>query len=300
MILLYHNDFDGLASAAILRKHLRTWGITTQRCVPVDYGTSWFPWPEASANDGFAVVDFQYHPHAIVWIDHHATTFSSPGLRSHFQLRQQDGDAVVWDAQAPSCAQAIASWTGNHHPTVVTAANKVDQARFSDPDEYILSRAPEIDLMHTNRSMTSAQRDTIMDALEEDDLEGAGWVMRKEAEEAQQQRAEFLSISRNNSWLSGTVVMCDATEHQHVRFSTFKFFPEAEMTCVVAARKTGGYLINMYKNPWKPPTTVNIGVLLQSYGGGGHANAGVVQFPTGTSGAVWGLARELAQIVQAY
>lgn len=297
MILLYHNDFDGLASAAILRRQLIDWHMPVTKCVPVDYGTEWLPWPATAPNEPFAVVDFQYHPCAIVWIDHHATTFSSAQQHAHFQLRQAAGDSVVWSAAAPSCAQVVDSWLGSKHPTVVAAANKIDQSNYASAEEFLLERSPETDLAHTVRTVTAGQQQQLLDALEEDDIEGAAWVVNDAAATAAARRRHLLKDVHNRCWMVKTAAVYNATETTHLRFAPFMVYPDALLTCVVSNRRDGGFLINLYKNPWKAGCNHHLGNQLQRLGGGGHAGAAVLQLPDSGLEETWRTARQLIDIL---
>ena len=299
MYLLFHNDFDGLASATLLREKLRTWDITTTRCVSVDYGNNWTSgWPD-EAPGAVAVVDYEYHANALLYFDHHATSFRTESHREHYELRCAAGDTVLLDPTAPSCTSVIAQWAGwtQRYPNVVALANQIDQADFTSVEDYLFGRSTALDLLHTFHRTTEFERLSIMTALEQDNPDEASWVVRSTAQELLRYREVQVRLSESHCWMNGSVALFDARDVSNLRFVPLHYYPEAAVVCAVAT-SANHFLINVYANPWSTASHLHIGTLLSTYGGGGHANAGVVQ-PFKTYHDAWSVAYEVAAQINA-
>jgi len=85
--LYFHNDFDGMASGAVMLNFLRSRGDDIVSYNPIDY----FPdvnrkWPEYKFKKPFILVDFRYHPAADWWFDHHLTSFFKKKWQNSFKV----------------------------------------------------------------------------------------------------------------------------------------------------------------------------------------------------------------------
>src|SRR5688572_22189187 len=78
--LYYHHDYDGVVAAAMVTSTTRT----ELELTPVQYAPD-LNWTEKRLAVETGIVDFLYHPEATLWIDHHATTFSSEAVRERFR-----------------------------------------------------------------------------------------------------------------------------------------------------------------------------------------------------------------------
>lgn len=162
LLILHHNDLDGIASAAIVYKYMKTFfeTIITQA---VQYGDTWDPELIARA-DATILVDFSFPNmyalaiacNYLVWIDHHETVrtqqqdaWYDPTL---FGIRSVDLSAceLTWNCYFPGIRMPNAikwigdrdTWKFNHNPqtNLFCAAAFVE---ISDPEDPVWN-----DLLH--------------------------------------------------------------------------------------------------------------------------------------------------------
>jgi uncharacterized protein len=82
--IFYHNDLDGLASCAVVRK--AKLGIKVSDCFEINYGQP-FPWNKIIPGEKIFMVDFCLQPFSdmerlndlayLIWIDHHKTALEA-------------------------------------------------------------------------------------------------------------------------------------------------------------------------------------------------------------------------------
>lgn len=278
-VLLYHRDFDGMASAGIaLRFTQDAFGLRFSEYRSVDYsdGNSWYPgWPDAAHQQPFAVVDFQYHPYALLWADHHPTAFPAQSIGS-FAERLSAGDAVCWDRAQPSCAAVLARWAQGSEvwPNVLRAANKIDQAAYESVEEIFTSDAPEICINRINHELIETERTKIIDALAEDDLESAAWLVREKSREQKKLQWRQLQAAATAVTRIGRVAVLDgiASNLGFVRFAPLYYYPDADYQAHVYSTGSGvGLSISI--NNWGGQDRIHLGNWLRHHGGGGHAKA---------------------------
>jgi len=97
----HHNDFDGIATAAIFSRYLSLKGMYSFEEFEfhaVDYHLkdSWLKQPLQKPN---AVLDFLYHPESDWWFDHHSSTFlSAKSLESPYTHTAQQYWNIAYDS----------------------------------------------------------------------------------------------------------------------------------------------------------------------------------------------------------
>jgi hypothetical protein len=285
----YHRDFDGMVSAAVLTKILRTrFGeVASWRSVNYDQRTDW---ENFQKDERFGIVDFHFHPRAEYWFDHHPTTFLTPELRSQYQ----PSDRWLWDEASPSCPPLILKHAQDHWgvlpPDRFTEmshwSNVIDAALFKDVEQALFGDDPALRI---SRALTAAPgpdwTDTLVGAMVEGTLEEV--ARRPDVEKAWQRAARnrdkalrqfaptVLSTDEN-------VILYDASSNRirRERFAAFFHFPDALYSVGIIPTRAG-FHVTAGRNPWNIPAgDTNIGALMESYGGGGHRAVGGANAPS--------------------
>ncbi|MAB81117.1 MAG: hypothetical protein CMJ89_17360 [Planctomycetes bacterium] len=285
----YHRDFDGMVSAAVLTKILRTrFGeVASWRSVNYDQRADW---ENFQKDERFGIVDFHFHPRAEYWFDHHPTTFLTPELRSQYQ----PSDRWLWDETSPSCPPLILKHAQDHWgvspPDRFTEmshwSNVIDAAMFRDVEQALFGDDPALRI---SRALTAAPgpdwTDTLVGAMVEGSLEEV--ARRPDVEKAWQRAARnrdkalrqfaptVLSTDEN-------VVLYDASSNRirRERFAAFFHFPKALYSVGIIPTRAG-FHVTAGRNPWNIPTTdTNIGAVMEGYGGGGHRAVGGANAPS--------------------
>jgi hypothetical protein len=272
--LRFHDDFDGIASAALLLA-----GIEQEPpvdCRSVSYSHDRASWLRERLPPRTAVVDFLHHPDAAIWFDHHAAPFVG-GLA-------QSRPMHVWAPEAPSCAAIVARHFGlkGRWTELARWADKIDSARWSSPEETLDDRIPAVRIyisllgpgferfaVHLirllgNEDLKSAANDSVVltRALAAKELLDAG--MRHLTRHAQ-------------CTDSVAIVECErsATPYVVPRYGTYLLFPNADYT-LLNQQQGEGWKVTLSRNPWRGAPGPDIGRVFTEIGGGGHRDVGAV------------------------
>lgn len=148
--LFFHAPcFDGIASAVLMADFLESAGWREVQLRPANYDLRprWLQTPLPSPA---AVVDFLYHPDALYWADHHATSFLGKAAQEHFLARCKD-PRLIYDSNADSCAgllwrhlHAAFSHRNPRFAELVQWAEKIDAARYESVAEVFTADAPAL------------------------------------------------------------------------------------------------------------------------------------------------------------
>src|SRR3989338_9445721 len=110
--LYYHDDLDGVASGAILYDFFGDF----LSCTPMEYSAHL----QENYQPPFVLVDFQYHPAANWWIDHHASAFKNPEHKAAYR----DNAQHCYDPSAPSACGLVARFLHDQHDYALPEAAK--------------------------------------------------------------------------------------------------------------------------------------------------------------------------------
>jgi len=147
--IYFHNDFDGLASAAVMLNFLRSRGDDIGNYVPVNFDI--IPrWPKFQFKNSPIIVDFPYHPKAAFWFDHHPTAFIKPSWKKNFRADRFHG----LDAKYYSCCHLVLDRLTKdfgfkppgHLKELARSLDMIDGARYKSPTETIEMKIPAIQL----------------------------------------------------------------------------------------------------------------------------------------------------------
>ncbi len=308
MIIHYHRDFDGMASAAILAEALEATGREQAvRWAGVNFDRT-LDWESFGAGQRFAVVDFHFHPRAAYWFDHHPTTFLEP---SHAALAL-DPDTHKFDPTAPSCPPIIveharARWGFEppaHFAELVHWSNVIDAARFGSAEQSMFGREPAIRLM---RALTCAPdyawHDRLVHLMRVRPLAqvGADADVERCYERSCRNRDHALAAFPEHILERGaTSIFADlrSKKIRRERFAAFYLYPELQYAVTLLPTRAGVH-ITAASNPWNRPPAggPHLGEMMKEYGGGGHATVGGCNPPDDATALLWG--REVYRRIRA-
>lgn len=284
--VLFHEDFDGIASAVLairlFRDHL---GIAVAGHSPVDYSMrpGWLKRDLGHA----AVVDFLYHPRADWWWDHHETTFL---LEEHRRRFRQDPPRRVWSPAATSCAIMLVEIFRRHYEfessdlaELVEWADRIDSARYDSPEQAVESSEPALRInMSFLSHKTPGYLRRLVSQLEHSPLEEVARCadVERHYRKALGYQTRGLEEFRCSAELVGSTVVfrvSSAQDRVFNRYFPYYVFPAAACSVGAVCRRSSVKITAM-SNPWRPhPGRLpHLGQLFAAYGGGGHRRVGSV------------------------
>jgi hypothetical protein len=277
--LRFHDDFDGIASGALLLAALAQQVPANTHAVA--YSTDRASWLETNLPRGVAVVDFLYHPDAAVWFDHH----HSPFLRA---APEKLDSLHVWDVTAPSCAGLIArhfSMAGRW-AELASWADKIDGARWRSPAESLDYSIPAVRIYN---SLLGPEFESyalhLMNLLLSHDLSTAAGdsIVQDRANLAHRLLQQgMVHLERYAKCEDGiAMVECERARNAYVipRYGMYTLFPDANYM-LLNQQQPVGWKVTVSRNPWKRVSGPHLGQVAKGLGGGGHHDVGALNVET--------------------
>lgn len=314
MRVLYHDDFDGVASAALLG----AWQRFVEPKEPlaftsVDYGHTDLAWDSDRPKgvlpaERLAIVDFMFHPAAEIYVDHHATAFRSAAALDQFVERRTRYAATVpyyWNSTAPSCAQALAEilppYFTRPFAELIVEATMIDQAAYPDVQAVLTLSTDAIALSQAIPLMSEGQKGELIRRLMTGSLTEAAKFAAEPIAEARRRSMDGMALNEAASTLLGCAVVTDLVTNDApwVRFSAYGLYPQAKYALTIY--RTGQLVrVALGKNPWLDFEPTHLGDLCKTVGGGGHAYAAGAQFEGDDAyGSAWRFIRRVMDAVNA-
>jgi nanoRNase/pAp phosphatase (c-di-AMP/oligoRNAs hydrolase) len=284
--LVTRSDFDGLVCAVLLERLGLVDDIVFVHPKDVQDG-------QVEIGPGDITTNLPYSPRAKLVFDHH----HSETLRT-----TADADNHVIDPDAPSAARVVYDYYGGEKrfpdiaPELMHAVDQADSAQYTleevlHPTGWVLlnflmdsrtglGRFRDFRISNYQLMMQlidACQRHSVDEILELPDV--------KERIDLYHQQAElFVAQLRRCTSLRGTVAVIDlraeAVIHAGNRFMVYALYPECAVSAhVLWGKQQQNTVIAVGKSVLNRTSTADIGALMLSYGGGGHANAGTCQVP---------------------
>jgi nanoRNase/pAp phosphatase (c-di-AMP/oligoRNAs hydrolase) len=284
--LVTRSDFDGLVCAVLLEQLGLVDDIVFVHPKDVQDG-------QVEIGPGDITTNLPYSPRAKLVFDHH----HSETLRT-----TADADNHVIDPDAPSAARVVYDYYGAEKrfpdiaPELMHAVDQADSAQYTleevlHPTGWVLlnflmdsrtglGRFRDFRISNYQLMMQlidACQRHSVDEILELPDV--------KERIDLYHQQAElFVAQLRRCTSLRGTVAVIDlraeAVIHAGNRFMVYALYPECAVSAhVLWGKQQQNTVIAVGKSVLNRTSTADIGALMLSYGGGGHANAGTCQVP---------------------
>jgi nanoRNase/pAp phosphatase (c-di-AMP/oligoRNAs hydrolase) len=284
--LVTRSDFDGLVCAVLLRKLGLVEEIVFVHPKDVQDGTV-----EIGPDD--ITTNLPYSPRAhLVFDHHHSETLRNPTIAANH----------VIDPQAPSAARVVYEHFGGAgrfpdvSPDLMRAVDQADSARYTleevlDPTGWVL-----LNFLMDSRTGLGRFRDfrisnyqlmmQLIDACQHLDIDQILELpdVRERVELYRQHAEPFADQLRRCTTLRGTVAVVDLRAEEVIyagnRFMVYALFPECSVSAhVLWGKQRQNTVIAVGKSILNRTSGADIGALMLSYGGGGHANAGTCQVP---------------------
>jgi len=290
--LYFHNDFDGVASGAVVLNFLRSRGDNIISFTPMDYSPALKKrWANFKFKKPFIIVDFLYHPKASWWFDHHPTSFVHAAWRKKFR---NDKNHVFGLARRSSCCDLMARCLKkefSYKPPkfiveLVKWATFVDGAWYKSAREAIESKQPAIRLARATDPNLRGRAlvkyfEAMVKSLASEPIARTIQIpaVKKEIRRVEGSDAKVKKVLGRISTVTGRTVFLDGTRAnvELSNYSGYYFHPKIDYT--LSLEFHGSYYhLTVGKNPWKKtPAKVHIGKMLDKYGGGGHKTVGGVE-----------------------
>lgn len=282
--LYFHSPcFDGTISAVLLSDYFENARGSQVALHPVNYHLN-ETWEAFAFEQPAAIVDFQYHPKAVVWFDHHATAFLTPGLEAHYRSRHDP--LVIYDPSSPSCAMLI--WkqrltTRAGHFEKVQAADRIDSASYDSPHEAVFGDTPALRI---NASLAVGETDeyscflvrqlmtkSLADTAELPAVKARYTEFVRRRDEGMRKFRRSDNLRSDDGFTitdDGLVVfVVDESEGAISRYAPFTVAPTAKYSLGVT--HTGDRAkISAMRNPWQHFESIPLGQIFKKFGGGGH------------------------------
>jgi hypothetical protein len=293
MRLVTRADFDGLVCGALVTKFER---IDSYLFVEPKFMQD----GQVDIRPGDVIANLPYHPNCTLWFDHHITNttpdFPRPIMpgKGGFRL-------------APSAARVVCEYyTEISSPNESEGAARLDflnRERMS----YLLKETDRIDAGKLDRedvlhpqgyvliSMTTDGRNAgdepywlrVIGLLRDASLQDMSRdpEVKKRCQNILDDQERLKKILLERTAMKGNVIYVDLRGVKEIpdgnRFLIFTLFPKGNIQVKVAedTQRKDTTAISVGYNIFNPTSKVNVGELLQNYGGGGHQVVGSCRVP---------------------
>ena len=254
---------------------------------------------KAFGSEENAIVDFKYSPSPRVtwWFDHHQSAFLTSEDQRNFELGQADGSERMRKFFNPnyiSCTSLIAdvaqvNFGFDTAPVLelIRWADIVDGARYESASAAVEMAAPAMKLtMVIESAADNSLVPRLIPLLTEmslQDVLGQDFVQVLLGPLMERHWAG-LELIKQRATVDRGVITFDITDQPtegYNKFIPYYLHPEATYN-VGLSKSSFRTKVSVGTNPWtkKAPTElVNLAVICERYGGGGHARVGAISFP---------------------
>ena len=297
MRLITRADFDGLVCGALITKFEK---IDSYLFVEPKFMQDGL----VEVRNGDVITNLPYHPNCTLWFDHHITNtmpeFDRPIMpgKGGFRL-------------APSAARVVYEYyteADNRHKATGKSDSEVGELFLaSERIKFLLQDADKIDAGQLTRedvlnpqgyvlvSMTTDGRyaedepywlriiDLLRDKSLEETMDDAEVKRRCQKVLAFQEKLRAILLA--NTTVKRNVIYVDLRQVHDLpdgnRFLLFTLFPQGNIAVKVSydTQRPDTTAISVGYNIFNKTATVNVGELLQRYGGGGHKVVGSCRVP---------------------
>lgn len=300
--VFYHDKcFDGACSASLFARFHReriAAGADYEFCGLVHRAGALFDEKEFTGDEN-AIVDFKYSasPAVTWWFDHHLSAFLTPEDHQHFLEGQKDPkirERKFYDPDYVSCTGFIAHIAATHFgfdaspvAELIRWADIVDGAHYESAKSAVEMAAPAMKL---TLAIESAQDPgfvpRLIPLLTEMSLAEVldQPFVRDLIPGLLERHHQALELIRERSTCEQGTIYFDITDHPlegYNKFIPYYLHPEATYS-IGLSRSSFRTKIAVGSNPWtRVPAEqmVNLALICERYGGGGHARVGAISFP---------------------
>jgi nanoRNase/pAp phosphatase (c-di-AMP/oligoRNAs hydrolase) len=284
--LVTRSDFDGLVCAVLLQQLGLVEDILFVHPKDVQDG-------QVDIGPGDIATNLPYAPDAhLVFDHHHSETLRNTTIAPNH----------VIDPDAPSAARVVYDYYGGAErfpsvsPDLMRAVDQADSAQYSLQEVLAPTGWVLLNFLMDSRTGLGRFRDfrisnyqlmmQLIDACQRHSIEKILELpdVKERVELYHQQAEAFVAQLRRCSSVRGSVVVVDlrAEEVIHAgnRFMVYALFPHSTVSIhVLWGKQRQNTVLAVGKSILNRTSGADIGALMLSYGGGGHANAGTCQVP---------------------
>jgi len=290
--IYFHNDLDGIASAAIILNFLRSRGDDFLKYKVVDFQIP-KNWTDLKFKNPAIIVDFLYHPKADFWFDHHPANFLKPAWKKNFHQTK----FLHWDPSYKSCCRLIldrlTKYFGFKPPKYFKELaywlDKIDGAAYSSVKEAMNIKLPAIQIAASLETSYQKEKNInyfkeLIKALSRQSFKEVAQLpsVQVRFREYKKMFQSSLKFFKENIFLYKKIAFIDESVKNvlGLRYAAFYFYPKI-FYFVRLIKRNRIFSVGVGSNPWHRPTDkVHIGNFLKKYNGGGHQYVGRADFKT--------------------
>lgn len=287
--IYFHNDFDGRASAAVVLAFLRSRGDEAIRYIPLDFSVKPH-WASLALKKPAAIVDFLYHPDAVIWFDHHETSF----IKKEWKNDVHSTPIHAWNVNYPSCCSLVLATLVRRYGFKATPHFKelarwldvVDGGNFSSALETIKIEEPALRLMHYIEAFGSPRRSLawLIEAMSRTSIRSIVRDPRlgRFTKKLYRMRDNTFHFYEKHLQIFDRIGFLDLTGGARLLdLRLTPYYLDPKLLYFVFTKKHGDqYGIHVGANPWRrKESKVHLGEFFRKYGGGGHEHVGAVRLP---------------------
>ena len=282
--LVTRSDFDGLVCAVLLEQLGLVREIVFVHPKDVQDG-------QVEIGPGDITTNLPYSPDAqLVFDHHHSETLRNPTIAANH----------IIDPDAPSAARVVYDHYGGAErfpsisPELMRAVDQADSAQYSLEEILAPTGWVLLNFLMDSRTGLGRFRDfrisnyqlmmQLIEACQHHEIEEILNLpdVRERVDLFHQQTEAFVAQLRRCSSVRGSVVVVDLREEEVIhagnRFMVYALFPGCTVSAhVLWGKQRQNTVIAVGKSILNRASAADIGALMLSYGGGGHANAGTCQ-----------------------
>ena len=284
--LVTRSDFDGLVCAVLLQQLGLVRDILFVHPKDVQDG-------QEEIGPGDIATNLPYSPDAHLVFDHD---------RSETVRNATIAANHIIDPDAPSAARVVYDYYGGAErfpkvaPELMRAVDQADSARYSLEEVLAPTGWVLLNFLMDSRTGLGRFRDfrisnyqLMMQLIEACQHHGIDEILqlpdvRERVDLYHQQAATFVAQLQRCSSVRGSVVVVDLRDEEVIcagnRFMVYALFPACTVSAhVLWGKQRQNTVIAVGKSILDRSSGADIGALMLSHGGGGHANAGTCQVP---------------------
>ena len=315
--VFYHDKcFDGAASAALFSRFYRERvrpGTEFEFCGLVHRAGALFDETQFNGDEN-AIVDFKYSPSPRItwWFDHHQSAFLTPADAKHFH--DDRSGKKFFDPEYKSCTKFLADTTARvfaFDPSPVAElvrwADIIDGAQYADAATAVEMAEPAMKLtMVIEANQDASLPSKLIPLLATRSLQQIveePFVARL-IPPLMERHTSSIEIMRKHSESREGTVFFDVTAYDLEGYNKFiPYYLHPESTYSIGLSKSSFRTkVSVGSNPWtttRPEDMVNLAVICERYGGGGHARVGAISFAPDRADEARKAGREIVEELRA-
>jgi hypothetical protein len=315
-VFFHDKCFDGTASAALFSRfyaeRIRD-NVTFEYKGLLHRAGALFTESEFTGDEN-AIVDFKYSPSPKItwWFDHHQSAFLTPEDHEHFLHNQSN--KKFYDPDFKSCTKFLATVAESRfgfNPASVAEliewADIVDGAQYKNARTAVEMREPAMKLTMVIESTQDKDfTPRLIPLLASKSLEEIinDPLVAPLIPPLMERHENSMDIMKEHSDCKHGTIFFDVMDYDLEGYNKFvPYYLHPDSTYSVGLSKSSFRTkVSVGSNPWtkmRPQDMVNLAVICERYGGGGHARVGAISFEPNQEDQAREAAREIVDELRA-